>query len=554
MTEDKVELLKIITSKGDTSDNGIAHNSNSAKHTSTNDNLTTSVEYTSDSHRNSIVVNAWDEDDAVPAQYQSTLNDTRGAKFQKVLLWRTVHQFLSATSFHGLPFIASSRRFYCGLTYWIIPLVISLALMLWALISVTNQYSSMNTILFSKLHFNNRLPFPAVTICNKNYFRKSVAANTGISLNKLVRFLHVAAGDPFLVKNFDFDLFFNMHRDLIEAENSVFFYNNSGHQLEQMLYSCKFAGEECSLHNFTQRSSFNGNCYTFNSGINTSVLYSIKRGYRYGLEVVLNAEQYEYFLAESVAVGFNVFVHDQDQFPYYERVDSFSVGTGQQMEVALRKVDYNLLTSSYGGQCRDDVNLKYFGRYSYSSCITECLTDSIVRVCKCKEQYLPGPAEVCKLTSKCLYSVTASFNEEQCNCPIPCDFTIYEKMLSYSRFPPSHFIELLINNSDFLSQIKYDFPDFVISTTARDEDGTVVQNLNENFNRTFLTDNFVKLLIYYDTLVSTSMEEGLEYTTAQFIADFSGYVGLFTGAGFLTIFEIIQLCFGLTSPELMPIY
>ena len=192
--------------------------------------------------------------------------------------------------------------------------------MLWALISVTKQYSSMNTILFSKLHFNNRLPFLAVTICNKNYFRKSVAASTGVSLNELVRFLHVAAGDPFLVKNFDFDLNYS---DLIEAEDSVFFYNNSGHQVEQMVYSCKFAGKDCSLHNFTQRSSYNGNCYTFNSGINTPFLYSIKCGYRYGLEVVLNAEQYEYFLAKSVAVGFNVFVHDQDQFPYYERVDSF---------------------------------------------------------------------------------------------------------------------------------------------------------------------------------------------------------------------------------------
>ena len=552
MTEDKVELLKIITSKGDTSVNGIAHNSNPdvfVKYTSMNNNLATSMDYSSDLHRKSIVSNAWDEDDTAltAAQHQST---RRAAK--KVLLWRTIHQFLSATSFHGLPFIASSRRFYCGLTYWILPLVIALALMVWALISVTNQYSSMNTILFSKLHFNNRLPFPAVTICNKNYFKKSVAAETNFTLNELVNFLHVAAGDPFLVKNFDFDSFFNMSKDEIDEEDSVFFYNNSGHQVEQMVYSCKFAGEDCSLHNFTQRSSYNGNCYTFNSGINTSLLYSIKRGYRYGLEVILNAEQYEYFLAESVAVGFNVFIHDQDQFPYYEGIDSFSVATGQQMEVGLRKVDYNLLTSSYGGQCRDDVNLKYFNRYSYSSCITECLTNSIVRACKCKGQYLPGPVEVCKLTNECLYNITGSFNEEQCNCPIPCDFTIYEKTLSYSRFPASHFIELLIN-SDFLSRFKYNFPDFVINTT-RDENGTAVQYLNENFNRTFVADNFVKLLIYYDTLVTTSMEEGLEYSTAQFIADFSGYVGLFSGAGFLTVFEIVQLCFGLTNPELMPIY
>ena len=45
------------------------------------------------------------------------------------------------------------------------------------------------------------------------------------------------------------------------------------------------------------------------------------------------------------------------------------------------------------------------------------------------------------------------------------------------------------------------------------------------------------------------MEEGLEYSTFQFIADFGGHIiGLFTGAGFLTIFEIIQLCCGLIKP------
>ena len=277
-------------------------------------------------------------------------------------------------------------------------------------------------------------------------------------------------------------------------------------------------------------------------------LNSVKRGFRYGLEVVLNAEEYEYFTLETDAVGFNVFIHDPDNFPYYESMDSFSVTTGEQTEVALKKIDYKLLLSSYGGQC-DEVDLKYFKKYSYLSCITECLTEFLVGACGCKNQYLPGNAKVCNLTYECSYNKTASFSEEQCNCPIACNSISYEKMLSHSRFPASHIVKLFAN-SEFLSQTGYKLPDFVIST----KNSTGVRYLNENFNGTFLMDNFVKLQIYYDTLISTSMEEGLEYTTAQFIADFSGYVGLFTGAGFLTIFEIIQLCFGLTSPELMPLY
>ena len=44
------------------------------------------------------------------------------------------------------------------------------------------------------------------------------------------------------------------------------------------------------------------------------------------------------------------------------------------------------------------------------------------------------------------------------------------------------------------------------------------------------------------------MEEYLEYSTSQFIIDFLGYIGLFTGAGFLTFFEIVELCFAILRP------
>ena len=556
MAEDNVELLKIAL-KDDASVSEVTHNSNTdtfVKRATINNNLT-SIDKANGLHKNDIIGDAWEEDVAVQHDHQGSQSDNKAkkrdremrAKHQKLMLWRVVHNFLSATSFHGLPMIASTKSFFCGLTFWMIPMLLGLGLMLWALISVTKQYREMNTVLFSKLLFNNKLLFPAVTICNKNYFRKSVAEMTNITLNELVEFLHVVSGNPYLVNDFDFDSFFHKHGHLFANETSVFYFRYSGHQLEQMVYSCTYAGENC-LHSFTQRSSSYGNCYTFNSGINASVLYSNKRGHRYGLELLLNVEQYEYFLAESVSVGFDVFIHDQTHFPYYENIDGFSITPGQETQVALRRLDYKLLPSGDGGQCRNDVDLEYFNGYSYASCIVECFTDFIVGTCGCKFEYLPGPAKVCILTDKCQYNTSRLFSEtEQCNCPIACDFTVYERRLSYSKSPANHFAELLRNSDVFLSESHYDFPDFVISTIEY-ENGTEVQYLNENFNRSFLTDNTLKLLVYYDTLTSTTMVEGLEYSLFQFIADFGGHIGLFTGAGFLTIFEIIQLCCGLVRP------
>ena len=559
MAEENVELLK-ATLKGDAPSavNEITHNSNTdvfVRRKRINSNFAS--DHINGLCKTAIIRDAWEEDTVVQSDCQGTKLDSDSIKeclesesdrklSLKIKLWRITHIFLSATSFHGLPMIANSKSVFCALAFWMIPILLALGLMLLALISVTNQYLEMNTVLSSKLQFNRQLPFPAITICNKNYFRRSVAETTGVDLNEIVEFLHVVSGNPFIVQNINYTNFYNEHQDLFEGEESVFHLQIAGHQIEQMLFSCTFAGEDC-LHSFTQRLSYYGNCYTFNSGINTSILYSNNSGQYYGLELVLNAEEYEYFLAESVSVGFNVFIHDHRHFPYYSNADSFSITTGQETQVALRRVDYSLLTSKEGGQC-GSVDLKYFDSYSHTSCVVECLTDFVVGMCECKLEYLPGPAKICNLTYACQYDAQGKFNEVvHCDCPITCDFTLYERLLSYSKYPASHVAALVRDSDAFLSLSNYDFPRFVINTTDYGN-GTVVEHLNENFNKSFLTDNGLVLSVYYDTLTTTSMEEGLEYSIFQFIADFGGHIGLFIGAGFLTIFEIIQLCFGLIRP------
>ena len=560
MAEENVELLK-ATLKGDAPSavNEITHNSNTdvfVRRKRINSNFA-SDHINGLCKTTAIIGDAWEDDTVVQSDYQGTKLDSDSIKecsesesdrklSQKIKMWKTTHIFLSATSFHGLPMIANSKSIFCALAFWMIPILLALGLMLWALISVTSQYLEMKTVLSSKLQFNRQLPFPAITICNKNYFRRSVAEMTGVDLNEIVEFLHVVSGNPFIVQNINYTNFYIEHQDLFEGEESVFHLQIAGHQIEQMLFSCTFAGEDC-LHSFTQRLSYYGNCYTFNSGINASILYSNSSGQYYGLELVLNAEEYEYFLAESVSVGFNVFIHDHRHFPYYSNADSFSITTGQETQVALRRVDYSLLTSNEGGQC-GRIDLKYFDSYSYTSCVVECLTDFVVGMCECKLEYLPGPAKICNLTYACQYDAQGKFNEAvHCDCPITCDSTLYERLLSYSKYPASHVAELVRGSDAFLSLSNYDFPRFVINTTDHGN-GTVVEHLNENFNKSFLANNGLVLRVYYDTLTTTSMEEGLEYSKFQFIADFGGHIGLFIGAGFLTIFEIIQLCFGLIRP------
>ena len=448
---------------------------------------------------------------------------------------------MSSTSLHGLPHIVSTKRSCYRLTYWLALLLIALGLMLWALISVSMLYAESNVVLASKQQFNTRLPFPAITICNLNFYRKSIFTRSGIDLDDLVVFLNLVSQNPYLVDPEDFnqDDFSTKYENLFSAENSIFYFNNSGHQIKDMLYDCTYAGMKCYSQNFTQISTMNGNCYVFNSGINESILYSNDGGYYNGLELILSAESYEYFVAESDSVGFNIFINDQDHFPYLHSVGGFSVSTGQSTQVVLNKVDYKLLSS--GGECTNGFNLKYFKSYSRLSCLAECYTNYIVDLCKCKAHFMPGPAEVCYFTNPCWYNNSdISFDEEQCYCPLPCEFSTYEKRLSYAKFPAGHFTSVL-NRSHIISMLE--FPKFVMGTAEDD-----IRYLNNNFTESFLTNNYAKIRIYYDYLVSTTMEEYLEYSTSQFIIDFLGYIGLFTGAGFLTFFEIVELCFAILRP------
>jgi len=510
-----------------------------------------------------LVKNAWQDDGQLKVEddsksscrYTSLVGcqDNQGgdiknlSKSWKFKAWIVLFQFFSTTSFHGLPYIASNHRSCFRITFWIIIFLLSLGLMAAAITSVTAQYTNQNTILSSKHHFHKMLPFPAVTICNKNLNRKSVAVDSGINLNDLTVFLNLLLDDHpylnFVHEGFNYTTFIDNNSNLLQAENSVFYHNNSGHQLENMFFSCGFAGLECFPVNFTQRVSTYGNCYTFNSGQDRSILSSVSNGQRYGLELVLNAEEYEYFQAESDSVGFNVFIHDPDHFPFFRASGSFSASPGQLTQVSLRRIDSKLLTKSQGGQC-DDVTLKYFNSYSQESCIAECVTDFIVKECGCKPQYMPGPAEVCKLLNSCRDDSLNLFTKDTCNCPIECESTIYQTTLSHGKFPAAHFVRLL-NHPRLIDYLPV--PDFVVNSTV-DENGKPYQYLNENFTESFITNNYAKILIYYDSLRSTSVEEGLEYSTAQFLIDFGGYIGLFTGAGFLTLFELFELVLNFLTP------
>jgi len=464
----------------------------------------------------------------------------------RIQIWKLVFRCIGRTSLHGWPYLALSLRSALKITYWIVLIGISLSLMIYSLAAISVQFAERRTFLSSSHHFPKQLPFPAVTLCNLNSFRKSTIPSN-FTTDEVILFLNFISAEPWLSDHFDVDTFIRKY-DQVFGHGNWSFLENFGHKLENMLLDCYFEHKVCGVSDFVTKITSLGICYTFNSGENQPILYTDKYGYENGLHVTLNAEEYEYFTAEDDSTGFYVFVHAPGNVPYIGTYRGFTVATGQRTQVSISKTDYSLLTPPYG-ECNDHVVLKLFDYYNRESCLIECETFSAVKFCGCKAEYMPGDATICSLneTVRCLYVHMAQFEPQLCDCPVPCESVLYDTKFSYSSYPSYSYLQT-INTTAFLNSAGLSLPGFIVTRTTIN--GTDVIFLNANASTSFFTANYLSFYIYYDTLEYVEMEEVVEYNLFQYIADFGGFMGFFTGAGFLTFFEMIELIYGAMYPSI----
>ena len=470
--------------------------------------------------------------------------EKRLATSYRIQIWKLVFRCLGRTSLHGCPFLSQSIKSAVKITYWVALIMLSFTLMVYSLTAISVQFAERRTFLSSSNHFPKQLPFPAVTICNLNSFRSS-AIPPNFTTDEVVLFLNSISAEPWLSDNFDVDGFIRKYEQVYGSDRA--FLGNFGHLLENMLLTCYFESTPCDTSDFVTRVTSLGLCYTFNSGENQPVVYTDKYGYENGLRVTLNTEVYEYFTAEDDSTGFYVFVHNQGYVPYIGTNRGFTISSGQRTEIAVSKTDVYLLKPPYG-ECNDHVTLALFDEYSRESCLIECETNSAVGFCGCKAEFMPGNARICSLneTVRCLNVHSEQFEPQLCDCPVPCEAVLYDTKFSYSKYPASHYFDI-INTTAYLNSTTSPLPDFIISRTTIN--GSDIIYLNSNASRFFFDTNYLTFYIYYDTLEYTEIEEVVEYNLFQYIADFGGFLGFFTGAGFLTFFESMELIYGAVYPN-----
>ena len=239
-------------------------------------------------------------------------------------------------------------------------------------------------------------------------------------------------------------------------------------------------------------------------------------------------EQHEYFTSTVSSAGINVFIHDHDHFPYIGTHNRLLISPGVRTQMVVTEERYRLLPPP-DGQCNDHVTLTYFKSYTRESCLIECETQLAIRECGCKAEYMPGSTRTCTLneTIYCLVPYQHQFQTKYCDCPVPCESVEYNIKQSYARYPAKHLIDVY-NNSFFMQSGVLTIPDFAVST-YRYPNGTVLYYLSSLITPELITDNYIKLVIYYDALEYIQINEQLQYTAFTFIADYTGFMTFFIG-------------------------
>ncbi|KAL9956701.1 hypothetical protein ACROYT_G038222 [Oculina patagonica] len=226
--------------------------------------------------------------------------------------------------------------------------------------------------------------------------------------------------------------------------NEEEFLTKYGHDMASMfVVYCRFMrNTKCSDKDFVPTVTQNGLCFTFNSGHNDTVLYSLFEGPDLGLNIILNVQTNESTLSE-FSNGLKVIVHDQKTF--VNRHNGFNILPGTHASVAVKLRKHIRLPAPFRTNCQQ-TKLPGIGSYTKDGCLYQCIVNTTITQCGCRRLGLPEPKEapLCSMQdSSCVFNSRKQLNITECPCNSACSELEYEAAVSYSKFPDNSIVQIL---------------------------------------------------------------------------------------------------------------
>ncbi|VDI22520.1 acid-sensing ion channel, other [Mytilus galloprovincialis] len=319
---------------------------------------------------------------------------------------------------------------------------------------------------------------------------------------------------------------------------------HAGHQIENMLLECTYAGYKCDRPSKNIVTPDYGNCYTLQS----RRYISGTSGPVGGMTLTINLENHEAIETMTEGFGLRLALHEVGSFPLpLER--GMTISGGFETSLALKLTTIKRKGPPYG-DCEDPVEYfkNHLVRYTTQGCIQTCWETHAAAHCGCMAGYLSSEIHFytdhrLNVTEDPNSTVTGCYTTEEkdcvaklrpgflmsvskyCTCPPPCVENVYTTSYSGAIWPHDTKLEELKNTS-----------------CATYENSTACR-LHMITNST-PSSNFLKLHIYFEELNYEQIVEEPMYDITQVIADIGGSLGLCIGVSLLCVFEAVEAIVG----------
>ncbi|KAJ8916854.1 hypothetical protein NQ315_005861 [Exocentrus adspersus] len=471
-------------------------------------------------------------------------------------------EYCDITGIHGFRYIVEDRTIYERI-WWIIALSLSIifsGLMIYQIIQKYIYYPVIVTFSMQEEHIN-RIPFPAVTICPRSKISHDYFNITEATIQKIRNeSFHGESERMYNIASTICDFYATEDSNNNTRYEDVYEFLNRS-MTSNFQYCSYTAGIDCA-GSFTPILTEEGVCYSFNildkklifrdnvytlpgfhktrdtldwdneegysqsKQLLTYPLRAMRPGSKNGLFVVLQTKRSDIeYDCSSDESGYRVAIHLPSNIP--EVTDSyFTVPLNQRV---TGQIVPSLIKTSAGVKMFDPTKrdcyfqsertLKFFKIYTQENCLIECKANFILELCNCVGFYMPRYKDtpVCILEDiKCMELAEANFTI----------FYINSQMTDQPEVKSEVNCDCLPTCTDLTYSLEISQNNFMYK--PRDSSF----QLDEGYEYSILN-------LYFKSSHIETKERNELYGFSDFISNFGGLLGLFTGFSMLSFIEII---------------
>ncbi|XP_069097187.1 amiloride-sensitive sodium channel subunit delta [Pleurodeles waltl] len=297
---------------------------------------------------------------------------------------------------------------------------------------------------------------------------------------------------------------------------------------QALVYSCQYNGRMCSEREYAIfHHAIHGRCYTFNNNQNEDFWKASKFGIKYGLSLIVRAEQKPPLPLLSSTGGLRVIIHKHNQ-PVIVEHGGFNIMPGTETSISIQKDDMNWLGEPYGRCTEDgtdvDIKLLNSNAYTLQACVHSCFQYNMIQLCGCGYYFYPLPpaAEYCNYNKHpgwghCFYKLHEKLMGHQLDCfrrcPKDCHETWYELSAGTARWPKS-------SSEEWIPRLLH-LPEQYIGTSLRKD----LSSIN----------------VFFQEISEKEINETAAMTVVDLLSRMGSLWGLWFGSSVLSVAELLEL-------------